>query len=183
MKTIAEQILDGLSRFYAAFQTRRVLKTMEEVNANTDAQNIPSALLLGELNNKLAGFEPVLNDAGEMIGYKTDRGADTVYPFSAKRDIVLGVSQGTLGGNMQQLAYTSVKAPCDGVLSYTFQQSSIQAYAKKNGVAFASLGTYSVDTGYGINGTLNVKKDDVISITTGSRAGHTNSVLFIGRYQ
>lgn len=53
MKTIAEQILDGLNRFYTGFQTRRVLKTMEEVNANTDAQNIPSALLLGELNNKL----------------------------------------------------------------------------------------------------------------------------------
>lgn len=82
MKTIAEQILDGLSRFYAAFQTRRVLKTMEEVNANTDAQNIPSALLLGELNNKLAGFEPILNSAGKITGYKTDiGGADTVFPF------------------------------------------------------------------------------------------------------
>ncbi len=82
MKTIAEQILDGLNRFYTGFQTRRVLKTMEEVNANTDAQNIPSALLLGELNNKLAGFEPILNSAGKITGYKTDiGGADTVFPF------------------------------------------------------------------------------------------------------
>ena len=125
----------------------------------------------------------MLNDAGEMIGYKTDRGADTVYPFSAKRDIILGLSWGTLGGDMQQLAYTLVKAPCDGTLSYTFQQSSIQAYAKKNGVTFASLATYTVHLGYGTSGTLNVKKDDVISITVGSRSGHSNSVLFIGRYQ
>ncbi|MCI8984736.1 MAG: hypothetical protein HFI60_02120, partial [Lachnospiraceae bacterium] len=53
MKNIAEQILEGLSKFYVGFQNRRVLKTMEEIEANTDEQNIPSALLLGEINNKL----------------------------------------------------------------------------------------------------------------------------------
>lgn len=183
MKSIAEQILDGLDRFYKAFQRKRVLKSLEEVLATTNEEDVASAMTVAALNNKLAGFEPVLNDAGEMIGYKTDRGADTVYPFSAKRDIVLGLSWGTLGGNMQQLAYTSVKAPCDGTLSYTFQQSAIQAYAKKNGVTFSSLATYSEHMGYGTQGTVNVKKDDVITLTTGSRTGHSNSVLFIGRYQ
>ncbi len=140
-------------------------------------------LLYSEINNKLANgrVELVVNN-DESLGYRLD-GADTVHPFKTKHDIILGLSWGTLGGNMQQLAYTSVKAPCNGTLSYTFQQSAIQAYAKKNGVTFASLATYSEHMGYGTQGTVNVKKDDVITLTTGSRTGHSNSVLFIGRYQ
>lgn len=38
---------------------------------------------LPALNNKLAGFEPVLDESGKIIGYKTDvGGADTVFPFN-----------------------------------------------------------------------------------------------------
>lgn len=183
MKSIAEQILDGLDRFYKAFQRKRVLKSLEEVLATTNEEDVASAMTVAALNNKLANgrVELVVNN-DESLGYRLD-GADTVHPFKTKHDIILGLSWGTLGGNMQQLAYTSVKAPCNGTLSYTFQQSAIQAYAKKNGVTFASLATYSEHMGYGTQGTVNVKKDDVITLTTGSRTGHSNSVLFIGRYQ
>lgn len=89
MKNIAEQILEGLSKFYVGFQNRRVLKTMEEIEANTDEQNIPSALLLGEINNKLAHgrIELVVQSDG-TLGYKLD-GADTVIPFKSKPQIVL----------------------------------------------------------------------------------------------
>ena len=122
MKTIAEQILDGLSRFYAAFQTRRVLKTMEEVNANTDAQNIPSALLLGELNNKLAGFEPVLDNAGRMIGYKTDiGGADTVYPFRRPYSGSFNLSWSTSSGGY----YGNVSFPVAGYSKLVFSNIKI----------------------------------------------------------
>ena len=94
MKNIAEQILEGLSKFYVGFQNRRVLKTMEEIEANTDEQNIPSALLLGEINNKLAHgrVELVVNEDG-TLGYKLD-GADTVTPFSS------GTYRVTLGGTL-----------------------------------------------------------------------------------
>lgn len=38
--------------------------------------------MIDALNNKLAGFEPILNSAGKITGYKTDiGGADTVFPF------------------------------------------------------------------------------------------------------
>ena len=89
MKNIAEQILEGLSKFYVGFQNRRVLKTMEEIEANTDEQNIPSALLLGEINNKLAHgrIELVVQSDG-TLGYKLD-GADTVIPFKSKPQILL----------------------------------------------------------------------------------------------
>lgn len=39
---------------------------------------------LPTLNNKLAGFEPVLDETGKMTGYKTGiGGADTVFPFNS----------------------------------------------------------------------------------------------------
>lgn len=94
MKNIAEQILEGLSKFYVGFQNRRVLKTMEEIEANTDEQNIPSALLLGEINNKLTfpdGESFYLDVKDGERGYNSDpaRGADTFSPFKRKPQIVL----------------------------------------------------------------------------------------------
>lgn len=83
MKTIAEQILSGLNKFYAAFQTKRVLKTMEEVEANTSEANLVAAPVVAELNNKLAGQPEWIKDGtGKITGYKTG-GADTVFPFNS----------------------------------------------------------------------------------------------------
>ena len=82
MKNIAEQILEGLSKFYVGFQNRRVLKTMEEIEANTDEQNIPSALLLGEINNKLMHGNLSFDYTGGKLYAEIKDGADTVTPFN-----------------------------------------------------------------------------------------------------
>lgn len=99
MKNIAEQIVEGLNKFYVGFQNRRVLKTMEEIEANTDEQNIPSALLLGELYNNLmfpdgVRFYPDIHDGKR--GYNTDvaRGADTFVPFSSAEVIEITSAPG-----------------------------------------------------------------------------------------
>lgn len=90
MKTIAEQILSGLNKFYAAFQTKRVLKTMEEVEANTSEANLVAAPVVAELNDKLANGRVELVVTNDGLGYKLD-GADTVLPFSRiGSKIVLG---------------------------------------------------------------------------------------------
>lgn len=82
MKNIAEQIAEGLDRFYKAFQRKRVLKSLEEVSATTNEDDLASATAVAALSNKLAGFEPVCDSTGEITGYKTDvGGADTVFPF------------------------------------------------------------------------------------------------------
>lgn len=61
----------------------KVLKTMEEISANTSAENVAGATAVKELSNKLAGFSPILDSTGRITGYKTDvGGADTVFPFS-----------------------------------------------------------------------------------------------------
>ena len=143
--------------------------------------NIVSITIETALNNKLSGFEPVLNDNGEMIGYKTDRGADTVYPFSVKRDIILAFAYTEVVNT--SIRYNSIAIPCDGVISYDFYQFNVQAYARKNGVTFASLTTCKQHYGYRTTGTLAVKKGDVISINTGSDDANEGAVTFIGRYQ
>lgn len=82
MKNIAEQIAEGLDRFYKAFQRRRVLKSLEEVFATTNEEDIAAAVTVAALNNKLGGFEPICDSTGKITGYKTAGGADTVFPFN-----------------------------------------------------------------------------------------------------
>ena len=111
MKNIAEQILEGLSKFYVGFQNRRVLKTMEEIEANTDEQNIPSALLLGEINNKLTfpdGTAFYLDTHDGIRGYNTEaaRGADTFRPFSSYDVKASVVGKGAEGKKTSSISIT-----------------------------------------------------------------------------
>lgn len=60
-----------------------VLKTMEELEANTDKGKLPDALLVKEVNNKFGSVTRLITDeeSGKLIGYTTKEGADTVFPF------------------------------------------------------------------------------------------------------
>lgn len=122
MKSIAEQILDGLDRFYKAFQRKRVLKSLEEVLATTNEEDVASAMTVAALNNKLAGFEPVLDNAGRMIGYKTDiGGADTVYPFRRPYSGSFNLSWSTSSGGY----YGNVSFPVAGYSKLVFSNIKI----------------------------------------------------------
>lgn len=68
-----------------------MLKTMEEVMANTTEGKAVDSLVIKELNRNfetLGGFTPIMDETGKITGYKTKiGGADTVFPF--KSDEVL----------------------------------------------------------------------------------------------
>lgn len=49
-------------------------------NMNDLEQRIGDAF--EEVNNNLKGFTPILDSTGKITGYKTQAGADTVFPFS-----------------------------------------------------------------------------------------------------
>lgn len=53
IQTIAEKIVDGIGKYHRAFMKTRVLRTVEEVTANTNPDNLPSAVVVGELINDL----------------------------------------------------------------------------------------------------------------------------------
>lgn len=81
--TLDKRILDIMKRYMGMLVSKKVLTTMEEVEANTNETNLVAAPVVAELNDKLAGFEPVLDSTGKITGYKTNvGGADTVFPFS-----------------------------------------------------------------------------------------------------
>lgn len=82
IRDLGTKIAESIDKFYKAFQKQRVLKTMEEVVANTNETNLVSAPVVAELKNKLSGFEPICDASGKITGYKTAGGADTVFPFS-----------------------------------------------------------------------------------------------------
>lgn len=50
--------------------------------ASTSSRIAASAKALSTVNNKLGGFEPIIDSTGKITGYKTKVGADTVFPFS-----------------------------------------------------------------------------------------------------
>ncbi|MCM1427139.1 MAG: hypothetical protein NC118_11085, partial [Eubacterium sp.] len=62
MQTLDERIMKIVGIFHKRFKTRNVLKTLEEVEANTNEENLPSAVVVGELINQLKGFDPVLDN-------------------------------------------------------------------------------------------------------------------------
>ena len=85
MKSIGEKIAEGIQKFYTAFINKRVLKTLEEVQANTNEKNIASAVVVGELTNNLMrvtdngaiqGLDA--REDGVYITYVPTDGADAV---------------------------------------------------------------------------------------------------------
>lgn len=79
--TLATVIADAIGKYHKGFFTKRVLKTVEEVEANTNVKNLPSAVVVGELINDLGGYSFGETSDGKP-GYRKP-GADTVTPFSS----------------------------------------------------------------------------------------------------
>lgn len=50
---LADYFIKEIKKYHRAFMQKKVLRTMEEVEANTDEENIPSATALAELSNDL----------------------------------------------------------------------------------------------------------------------------------
>lgn len=78
--------------------TLDILDTPEEIEANTESGKVAGALGVKGMYDKLGGFEPIIDAAGKITGYKTSvGGADTVFPFSSGNAVELigNISDGT----------------------------------------------------------------------------------------
>lgn len=81
--TLDQRILGLIKKYMEKLVQKKVLTSMEEVEANTNGTNLVAAPVVAELNNKLGGFQPIVDPStGKITAYKTDvGGADTVFPF------------------------------------------------------------------------------------------------------
>lgn len=48
------------------------------------------------INNNLKGFTPIVDDTGKITGYKTQAGADTVFPFNNNKSISVRATGGVV---------------------------------------------------------------------------------------
>lgn len=81
MNDLEQRIEDG---FNDTIDKNNILDK-EEVEANTEAgKYVADALVVKEMNDNLQGFTPIIDpETGQITGYKTKVGADTVFPFSS----------------------------------------------------------------------------------------------------
>lgn len=85
MATLASMIADAIDRYHVLFMQKKVLKTVEEIEATTNplGKYIAGAGAVDELYNNLVSRPDWITDStGKITGYKTPGGADTVFPFS-----------------------------------------------------------------------------------------------------
>ena len=66
VKPISEMIVDGIGKFYTQFKSQRILKSKDAVLANTNPDNLSSAIVVKELYNNLttsfqAGVDTLYN--------------------------------------------------------------------------------------------------------------------------
>ena len=96
--TLDKRILDIMKRYMGMLVSKKVLTTMEEVEANTNETNLVAATVVAELNDKLAGQPEWIKDGtGKITGYKTG-GADTVFPFSSVNGVSVPMYLNKYGG-------------------------------------------------------------------------------------
>ena len=82
----------------------------------------------------LGGFTPVIDSTGKITGYKTEVGADTVFPFSDLENFKVQKGGGTGGFTINATCESDGKA----IMFCGSRSYSGTIYFRKNGSVFAS---------------------------------------------
>ncbi len=90
-----------------------ILKSKEAVSANTNENNLVSAIVVGELIDDLNAMpQYIYDETGKIIGYKTSGNADIMFPFSNAGYILSGTVisiQHTAAASTSSYAYLPLK--------------------------------------------------------------------------
>ena len=134
MESLNKRILGLVDKYTKKFMARKVLKTAEEVEANTNEENLASAVVVSELNNNLGGCRFFEDESGN----KYVVGADSV-PKKLGRNIHVE------GDITQQLAIPSSNATHYTVITdnanvtYLIAASTNGGYIKHNSTTIDSV--------------------------------------------
>lgn len=155
VKTISEMIVDGIGKFYTQFKSQRILKSKDAVLANTNPDNLSSAIVVKELYNNLkssfqAGVDALYNkcrDCGATPSSKTptaiSNAIGTVYTNRYNDGYSAGNAAGYNTGRTQ--GQNDVKANPNAYGLY----SKAQYDAGLNWVSYTSPGTsFSYNLGF-----------------------------------
>ena len=106
VKTISEMIVDGIGKFYTQFKSQRILKSKDAVLANTNPDNLSSAIVVKELYNNLkqtfqAGVDTLYNrcvSCGATPSAKTPTAVSTAISTIHTNRYNDGYSAGNVAG-------------------------------------------------------------------------------------
>lgn len=188
--TLDQRILGLIKKYMEKLVQKKVLTSMEEVEANTNGTNLVAAPVVAELNNKLSGFEPVLDATGKITGYKTDiGGADTVFPFSCDVKLIKAIriyDTTTTTSKLYTETYTLNDESVSNILVVTVIQCSGTNILRNtsvtiDGVVPDNLYRYNApDLGHGNLSTITVYQKTKVSkgsvIKYDIHSGNTNVV-------
>lgn len=170
MQTLADKILDALKKYHKVFK-EQTLTTLEEIEATEGSTSgggyWPSASAVAELNNNLMSRpEWIIDENGKITGYKTQGGADTVFPFINEGKIIDVVTQSSNAfdlsayDNYRYLVFSANSIPftvdnnciympsaiiCDKNLKFVISAQTTATVKKTN-----SIYTYSAGSNYKI---------------------------------
>ena len=152
-KDVPDYWWSSMHQKYYELETQKVdLTKYDNIIGNTDISDIGDGTLTGgvkALNNNLdevssnienlGGFTPVIDSAGKITGYKTEAGADTVFPFNSLLNLTIE-SKYVTTTTSTQYAYFS-KTPIFAVMGIPTDSGFTNGYA------------YSINGFSGGNGT------------------------------
>ena len=159
--TLDKRILDIMKRYMGMLVSKKVLTTMEEVEANTNETNLVAAPVVAELNDKLAGQPEFLYDAsGKITGYKTPGGADTVFPFTDTKTKGATFSLSEVGSSDPSGGSPTSYFPTFGKKVRVTVGAQLSSLFTHNGSGWVRYGGY----GYVSNATMDLSGTPYIGI-------------------
>lgn len=133
----------------------KVLNSKEEIEANTSENMIAGAEAVKEVYSSLmdlGGFKPVIDEStGEITGYKTKAGADTVFPF---RGGFNGADIYMSGTNLGNLSKTELASKGQYFYGFEYDDSAKKFTVLYDGTYSYMLSTTSSYTSLYINDKL-----------------------------
>ncbi len=150
VKTISEMIVDGIGKFYTQFKSQRILKSKDAVLANTNPDNLSSAIVVKELYNNLkqtfqAGVDALYNRCVSC-------GATP----SAKTPAAVSTAIGTIHTNRYNTGYSAGR---------TQGQNDVKGAPNSYGLYTGSQYTANYNAGYNAGAVANAVKKITVSWT------------------
>lgn len=131
-ETFALFVLDTIKRYHRQFLKDRVLRTAEEVVANTNEDNLPSAVVVGELYNNLM----CLNDNGQIENLHIGENGKPYITYKVGADAVTK----KLGSNGLELLWENTSPSSQNTVNAYCNYSGYKYIAVVKGSAFYSKG-------------------------------------------
>ena len=133
VKTISEMIVDGIGKFYTQFKSQRILKSKDAVLANTNPDNLSSAIVVKELYNNLkqtfqAGVDALYNRCVSC-------GATP----SAKTPTAVSTAIGTIHTNRYNTGYSAGRTQGQNDVKGAPNSYGLYTQAQLNNVAVSKI--------------------------------------------